>query len=278
MIDKIKKLLVTDFERELFQAALTNLYDEGNKLRYNNFAYSIRELSRHILHNLAPDVNIKLCNWYVKPSDEDIPTRGQRMKYAIQGGLSDDNLEDLGFDLDDQKDAIKNLKKTIGSLSKYTHVNPEYFNPEDSVVLQMSEKVLLAFESFAQQIGTYRQDLKDMIDDVIDDTMIDSIISNYYGNVDSIAPHFTINYHEIAEHHVTEIKHDEIIVEVFGNLYFTLEYGSKKERREGDGLDLEECFPFETKIRYEISSDFPSELYSVDQFDVDTSSWYGEEE
>ena len=57
-----------------------------------------------------------------------------------------------------------------------------------------------------------------------------------------------------------------------------LEYGSNRERREGDGLDLPETFPFETKIRYQIDDDFPSTKFEVDDYDVDTSSWYGDDE
>jgi hypothetical protein len=45
--EKIKELLTTDFESELFSASIASLNDTANKLRFNNFAYSIRELSRH---------------------------------------------------------------------------------------------------------------------------------------------------------------------------------------------------------------------------------------
>lgn len=50
--DKLNKLLSTQFEIDLLEALITNLKDKSNKLRLNNFAYSIRELSRHFLHSL----------------------------------------------------------------------------------------------------------------------------------------------------------------------------------------------------------------------------------
>ncbi|MBK8625434.1 MAG: hypothetical protein IPN86_07690 [Saprospiraceae bacterium] len=40
---------------QLFDAAIDNLNASENKLCYNNFAYSMRELSRHILKDLSPD-------------------------------------------------------------------------------------------------------------------------------------------------------------------------------------------------------------------------------
>jgi hypothetical protein len=54
----------------------------------------------------------------------------------------------------------------------------------------------------------------------------------------------------------------------------TLDYGSSKERREGDGLDLHESFPFATTIRYAIEPKFSFGKYTIDDYDVDTSSWY----
>ena len=41
--EKIKQLLSNQFEQDLFEALLASLNDRTNKLRFNNFAYSIRE-------------------------------------------------------------------------------------------------------------------------------------------------------------------------------------------------------------------------------------------
>ncbi len=47
---KIGKLVSTLFEKELAHASIDNLFEVKNKLRFNNFAYSMRELSRHVLY------------------------------------------------------------------------------------------------------------------------------------------------------------------------------------------------------------------------------------
>ena len=60
----IKRYLDGDFEKRLISSCLKNLLDTNNELRFNNFAYSIRELSRHILHRLAPDEKVLNCSWY----------------------------------------------------------------------------------------------------------------------------------------------------------------------------------------------------------------------
>ena len=289
--DKIKKILTSQFETDLFEASLASLKDNNNKLRYNNFAYSIRELSRHFLYSLSPEENVKKCSWYKiekssikqctyckKPDIDEKPTRTQRIKYAIQGGISDEILEKLGFEIADLNDTVKLIKSTIDSLSKFTHINADVFDLKDKDVEKNSIEVLSAFKVFVETIDDYREQLKSFLDGHIEEHMIDSVISNFFGNVDRLAPHHSLNYSEVSDYHISEINDQEIVVTVSGSLHVTLEYGSRQERREGDGLDLEESFPFETKVRYEIDEDFPSDRYEIDDYDVDTSDWYGDED
>ncbi|MFT3981185.1 MAG: hypothetical protein QM687_11990 [Ferruginibacter sp.] len=274
----IKRILTSQFETDLFEASLASLNEKANKLRYNNFAYSIRELSRHFLHRLAPELNIKNCSWFKNETTDGKPTRLQRIKYAIQGGITDELLEQWGFEIEELTETIKEIKTTIDSLSKYTHINPEVFDLNEDDVIKYSEEVLSSFKTFVLTIENYREQLKTFLDGHIEEHMVSSVVSNFFENVDRLAPHHSLDYSEISDYHVSEINDQEIVVDVFGNLHVTLEYGSRQERREGDGLDLKESFPFETKIRYEINEDFPSEKYQVDDYDVDTSEWYGDED
>jgi hypothetical protein len=148
---------------------------------------------------------------------------------------------------------------------------------EDEVEIK-SQEVLKSFISLVEAIESYREDLKKFLDGYIEEHMISSVVSNFFDSVDQLAPHHSLEYSEVSDYHISEINDQKIIVTVYGDLHVILEYGSRQERREGDGLDLEESFPFETKIRYEISENFPSERHEVEEYDVDTSSWYGDEE
>lgn len=277
-VKDIKRLLTSQFETDLFEASLASLDETGNKLRYNNFAYSIRELSRHFLHRLAPEQNVKNCIWYKKETEDGKPTRSQRIRYAIQGGITITTLEKWGFDIEELNKTIKEIKAVIDTLSKYTHINPDVFDLKEDEIEKYKNEVLSAFKNFVQTIESYREQLKTFLDGHIEEHMISSVVSNYFESLDLLAPHYSLNYSELTDYHISEITDQEIIVSVFGDLHVTLEYGTKQERRDDDGLDLEECFPFETNIRYEIEDDFPSQRYEVDEFDVDTSEWYGDEE
>lgn len=77
IVNDIKRLLTSQFETDLFKASLASLNEIGNKLRYNNFAYFIRELSRHFLHRLAHEQNVKNCSWYKKETEDRKPARSQ---------------------------------------------------------------------------------------------------------------------------------------------------------------------------------------------------------
>lgn len=276
--DKIRKILISPFEIDLFDASLASLNDKTNKLRYNNFAYSIRELSRHFLYSLSPELSIKKCRWYKIETTDDKPTRGQRVKYAIQGGITDEILKKWGFDIDELKETIKTVIETINSLSKYTHINPDVFYLKDVDIEKNSKHVLETFEKLVETIDEYREKLKCFLDCHIEGHMISSVVTTFFENIDSLAPHHSLNDSEVSDYHISEITDEEIIVNVSGFLHVTLEYGSRQERREGDGLDLEESFPFETKIKYEISEDFPSDKHEIDDYDVDTSEWYGDDD
>lgn len=274
MILEIKKILKSKFEIELFESALKNLDDKENKLRYNNFAYSIRELSRHFLYSLSPEKKVKSCSWYNAMTKDDKPTRAQRIKYAIQGGFSDELLTKHGFDIDELENIIKTTKNIIGSLSKYTHINEDVFDIPKSEVELKSREVLEIFAEFVETIDNYRRDLKASLDGDLDTHVLNEIIWSSFNEIDILAPHHLMEYSELEEYEIEEINNEYVIVSVNGNLSVTLEYGSKNERREGDGLDLHESFPFTGIVKYKIGSEFPSSDYEVEDLNVDTESWY----
>jgi hypothetical protein len=56
----------------------------------------MRELFGHTLHALAPDANVTKCEWFKRVPKTNGPTRRQRAKYATQGGLSDDYIDEIG--------------------------------------------------------------------------------------------------------------------------------------------------------------------------------------
>jgi len=275
---KILELLTSDFERRLFDSALKNLNDSSNELRYNNFAYSIRELSRHFLCSLSPETEVFACKWFKSETENGKPTRAQRIKYAIQGGFSDEVLTKLGFDISIITKIITKVTRAINSLSKYTHINEGSYDLDKKEITKQSEIVLQSFSDLVNIIRESKLELSKFLDGRIDNDVLDTVISNDYENISMLAPHFQIEYHFLNSSTISKITSKEVIVGVNGFISVKLEYGSKQERREGDGLDLADSFPFNSKVTYKLTDEFPNTSCEADEFDVDTSSWYGPEE
>jgi hypothetical protein len=54
-----------------FAAVIKSFEQMDNPLRLNNFAMGLRELSRIVLHDLAPDADIEACCCYKEEKNKD---------------------------------------------------------------------------------------------------------------------------------------------------------------------------------------------------------------
>lgn len=121
MEEQIESYLTTDFEKKLFSASVAYLENKNDPLRINSFAYSLRELIRNIFERRAPEDKVKSYSWFKVETDNGKPSRKQRYIYCVQGGLGHHFVkEELGMDV---LELWKEIKETIDSLSKFTHVN-----------------------------------------------------------------------------------------------------------------------------------------------------------
>jgi hypothetical protein len=282
MIEKIRTILHSQFERDLFEASLASLNDTNNKLRLNNFAYSIRELSRHFLQSLSPEEDVMNCQWFTpevsgkgrKKITSEKPTRKDKIRYAIHGGLSDEILEKIGYDLEQRDDFIDSILGIIGRLSKFTHIEQDVFDIDEKTVEETSLIVLKTFSQFVETIQKCNTIIQDALDNVISGHMIQEGVVQSFANIDGLAPHYSLDEIYVDEYKVIGIDDKYISVHVEGSVGVTLEWGSRSERAADDGWDVRESFPFQTTMKYEIDDSFPNSKYEVEPFDADTSEWW----
>ena len=240
--------LAPGFEQKLFLAAIATVDDTSNKLRLNNFAYSMRELIRIVLERLAPDTEVVNAPWF-NPNDKDHPdkvTRSQRIKYAIQGWLSDDYVTNT-LRIDHQDDD-KELRKNIDELSKYTHVTESTFNIEPVKITELTLGVLCNVQLFLMNVAEARYQVQQAAIDCMDEEMIEEFYYNVQNNIDILATH-----HEILAYMVTGINlknqdNDTITLEVIGNVQVRLQWGSDGDMRRGDGYETQMSFPFSSTL------------------------------
>lgn len=241
---QILSYLKTDFEKDLFEAAIQNLNETGNKLCLNNFAYAARELTRHFLDRLAPDEEVRRAPWYevYDPKKPKMVTREQKIKYAIQDFLSDDfTQKELQIDL---SVISANLIKSINDLSKYTHVNPETFDASADIIYESSGNVMEDTLGFFKTIDEAQNQVMNAVDACITEEMVSQFYYNTFDEIDMLATH-----HEVLGYVVTELtplsKDDETItMQADGFVIVRLQYGSDGDLRRGDGYETKENLPF----------------------------------
>ena len=239
----------TSFEKELCIAAFDNL-KVVNKLRFNNFAYSIRELSRHILYRLAPDKDIKLCTWY-KPSKNKygdfVISRADRINYAIHGGFDNNVLAAMGL-----KSSIEQARKTmldsIDDLNKYTHVNENTFDVPESEVETLVDKVIGSFNGFVDVMTNIRRKVISHLENEINHEILIATLYETYSEIDILSTHSSIENYHIDSILVDDITSQDVSFTINGTVDVRLQYGSDGDQRRDDGYVTNMSFPFRADV------------------------------
>lgn len=274
MNEKIAELIGDNaFELDLYEAAVRNLTDEENKLRFNNFAYAIRELSRHILHRLAPDSEVLQCGWYKNVTNRaDGISRVQRAIYATQGGLLDDYVRNT-LHLDPNA-AHKALQTAIDGLSRYTHIELDVFDLAPEEVERLAQETTEAIAGLADAIKACRNNVIDGLEDAIQEGAIQEVVGDSLPSVDELATHFSLEDVYVDSSVITDITHDTIHFLVTGSISVILQWGSNSDLRNGDGAELAQDFNFTCSLTCPTAAPEPGELEFVeDSVMVDTGAW-----
>lgn len=276
MISLNEALLNTSFEKELCIAAFDNL-KVVNKLRFNNFAYSIRELSRHILYRLAPDKDIKLCTWY-KPSKNKngdiVISRADRINYAIHGGFDNNVLAAMGL-----KSSIEQARKTmldsIDALNKYTHVNENTFDVPESEVETLVDKVIGSFNGFVDVMTNIRRKVISHLENEINHEILITTLYETYSEIDILSTHSSIENYYIDSILVDDITSQDVSFTINGTVDVRLQYGSDGDQRRDDGYVTNMSFPFRADVSAEIKTSLKRFHLDGDiHFEVDTDEYY----
>lgn len=274
MLAEIEKALSEDFERKLFAASQKNLADKSNPLRLNNYSYAMRELTRHVLHRLAPDENVINCVWYKNETDkENGITRKQRAYYAVQGGLQDSYVKNiLGLEVED---IHKDLIKAVNKLSKFTHIEPKVFDLAEGNIEALVNETTEAVYVFLATVSDCRRLIIDSLWEQIDSAIIDETLKETILALDELASHHFIDEVYTDEVEIYEINHEFIMFRAEGSIECELQWGSNSDVRRGDGAVLPQSFPFTCELLSPVYS--PEAVQSVEgSLGVDTSSWHEE--
>lgn len=270
--ERINSVLLDGFEKELLDSAFINLLTP-NPLRLNNFAYALRELTRHVLHRLAPDDELKQCQWFLpdKTSSTEI-TRKHRIKFAIQGGLSDFYVTKK-LCIDEIDEVSSELIAIINRLSGFTHIEEATFKSSIEDIERTADECLSATLDFVNKIDELRAEVADKLFDDINGVLIDRINSESVVELMEISTHQYIDEITAEKISVAKIGVNSMEMHVDGRIGATLMYGSASDRRRGDGADISASFPVYSEMEVLFKQPLGSAI-NLNQFSVDISCWY----
>lgn len=275
MDERILKLIGgSQFERDLYEGAFRNLEDRGNKLRFNNFAYAMRELAGHTLERLAPDSEVMKCIWWKKKSKGVMHqvTRVERAVYATQGGLSNFYIEKrLGLDF---AQSHASLRDAVKQLSDYTHIKPAVFGMGDEEIERLALGTTEAVAGLMASIQMCRSAIANRLADAITEVAIQQVLGESLDVVDGLASHYFVEEVYVDSYEVSGITAEAVHFQAKGSIEVTLQWGSNSDVRKGDGLEVDESFGFTCELTCETRSpDFETLEYVEDSVIVDVGDW-----
>lgn len=272
-IEKLNSFLKDDFEKDLFLAARKNLDAEYHSLTFNNFAYAMRELIRHLLHRSAPDEEIRKCSWFKHDfTSKNGITRKHRLKYMIHGGLGAYLIKKMDLETE-INDACSNLLSQQKVLDSFTHIEPETFAISLEECQKLAQECIEAVIRIVSIISQIKNEVFNKIEATLDSQLLESTIFESCVEIESLARRASIE--ELSTEGFEEIKilSNKVIFTVIGTANCHFEYGSRKEWREGDGTVLRPSFPFQAKVTVMIEQPFGAAI-SVHRVGINTDSWY----
>ncbi|MDR6513336.1 hypothetical protein J2792_004230 [Novosphingobium capsulatum] len=263
-----------DFFHITIEGAASVLRDTANPLRLNLFSTAIRMLFEHVMGTLAPDADVEACAWYAAVDGQDKPVRAQRIQYWLQGGLSDDYLKgELGLAPDDLR---KRLLKAFNNLSKHVHVRASTLVRDPVDQETEAKATVLAVEELLHAYHDCRAALIEPLVEGLDEGAVDALLSETILSVDELASRHSVEEVYTGKTEVAKIGPQMVRYRASGIVSVTLQFGSNSDLRRGDGVELDESFPFE--CLFDVPLDDPRDLSQAEILSgVDTSSWYGDD-
>lgn len=269
-IQRFGRQLETDFEKNLYNSCLRNYASHGNPLRFHNFAFVFRELMTHIINRKAPVKKVMKAPWYEKVSEFREVTRKQQLKYCAQYKLSDEYLGEEF--LNELNDSLIEMEDGYNYLNKHTHITEKYLSPSPVDFFNAARNIIQTATQILESIDDCKNEVITLLEHKIREAVDDMATSSLPDELSIIANHSYIEYAYVEHFGIDSLDDEFINIYASGMVSVTQEYGPSN-----DSLTLEEEYPFNVRMRSQLNSPETLEILS-NELDVDTSSWYGEEE
>lgn len=264
---------VDTFTRQALEGAAKTLADRDNPLRINLFSAGIRIFFEHLMGAMAPVDEVKACPWFQPVKDTTGPTRAQRIQYCLQGGITDQFLEET---LQLEPEALRSqLLRAFNNLSKHVH------GREDTVIRDgaaQDQEAVATVDAVAEFLNAYhdcRAALLEPLAESLDEAAVDDLMQETIQSIDELATHHSIEEIYVGHTEVAAIGAESVRYRATGTISVILQWGSNSDLRRGDGAELGQSFPFECLFDVPVTD--PQEIGEAEIVSgVDTSAWWGD--
>lgn len=270
-VTRLEARLPDQFARDLLTGALGALTQANVATRAQHFSVSMRDLSDHMLKQLAPDDEaVKNCAWYEQYPKLDGPTRRQRALYQSRGGLTDSFLRnELELDPNEFHDQIG---PAFNELNKRTHLKPNTVITDSGELEALANETISALLEIFDVTEEVHGEIISRIGTHLYDEAVGAFINETIDSLDLIAGNYETEGVLYDEMRVLSLDEGTIRYEITGSVNVTLHYGSG-----ADAAEIKDSFPFTCTTA--ASTTEPLKLLSDQtEMNVDTSSWHGEGE
>jgi hypothetical protein len=200
-----------------------------------------------------------------------VTTRGQRVSYAVRGGLDDAFVEDeLGIDVDQMR---KEFLKALDRLSKFTHIEPAVFGVDDATLETVTAESLEAFISLFETIAKCRAGVEEAVEEEVRSALHDELLRTAVSELDELATHYRVEDATVDTISVKSLDESQIVFSIIGSVYCRFQYGSSSDVRNDDGVITFDSYPL--TCDFTADAKHPREVTARnDTLAVDNSSFY----
>ncbi len=150
--------LPDEFTKSLLLGSLRVLDDEANPARLNLFAAGLRELFHDLLKLHSPDNEVLSSKWCDAKDAKHISKR-HRAQFAIQGGILDETLVELGVSVDHLTELRQMVVDTINGANALLHFQVRELTSDPKTIESEASKLLDVLFHFLHTIGECKQDI-----------------------------------------------------------------------------------------------------------------------
>lgn len=269
-LETLKPKAIDDFSRSCLEAARRAMDDRENPLRLNFFSTAMRILFEHMMDTLAPIEDVMRSAWFKPEKDDGKPTRGQRIIYAIQGGLSEDFVtEKLEVD---PAPLRKRLLAAVDECSKHVHGREYSMISDPDHQDALATATIAAVGSLLDAIPFCRAAVLEPINEALDEAAVGALLYETILEIDELATHHYIQEIYVGHTTVQTIGPATITYRSTGSIDVILQFGSNSDLRNDMGAEIPQTFPF--FCEFDVSLSDPWELENSEpRYGVDVSSW-----